>query len=458
MAKEILVHAGLAERRIAVLEDGVLTRLIEAPVETGSARPGDIVSGRVVRIVPAVDAAFVAIGGERPGFLPAREAPGAHGTPIAERVREGEAVLVQIAGEEDDDKGARLSTRLRLPGRYLVFAPEDKVAVSRRIADVDERARLIALGEALRTGADAPVPGAGYIFRSAAASAAEDAVYAEAARLAALWRTIEAATRTATPPTTLHREDDRMAVALRDHADAARVIVDDAALAADLRAHTKVPVDVRPPPLFEAFGLAEEIAMLDDTRVALPSGGWIAIEPTAAFIAIDVNAGAHGAGARATVAEAVNREAAEQIARQIVLRGLGGQIVIDFIDAAPAHLAALGETMRARLASDGGAEIGVLAPFGLVAIRRRRPRDRPVRRGIADTARAVLRAVEQHGAAAPGAPVLVRCAPDIAAWLAAREEMLAAGRARLGVPSMRVIAEPARPRASFAVETDKDVP
>src|SRR5215831_14039969 len=373
MAKDVLVNAGAGEIRVAVIEDGVLDQLwLERTIgfddspanrrdrQGGLARSlvGDIILGRVQRVLPAMQAAFVNVGLERAGFLAAREARPRTAIfrddpyteedrrlNISEFVREGEEILVQVVKDPIGDKGARLSANITVPGRLLILvANSPGVALSRRIEDEAERARLTAIAERfVGTADDGLVEDAGYILRTSAIGAEEAELREDALRLSACWRGIAERKKKASVPATLHNDLGPIQRALRDEVDdsVGRILIDDrealhAAQAYAARAMPqmagKLELYQGRAPLFEAFGIEDEIASLSTPRVSLPSGGWITIEATEALTAIDVNSGSYiEAGGLEETSLKVNLEASAAIGRQLRLRGIGGLIVIDFI-------------------------------------------------------------------------------------------------------------------------------
>src|SRR3954463_6431154 len=231
MTAELLINVGIGETRIALRRDGRLTDLI---LERGFDRPagqvGDIICGRVQKVVAAMQAAFVEIGHIRPGFLALEGAmvlsrDGGHD--ISACLREGEAVLVQVIKDPIGEKGARLSADISLPGRWLVMTPRrPDISVSRRIENEAARKRLRAIGEGLH----AAMPKAGLIFRTQAAEASDEDMQAEAQALREIWVQIEADGRRARPPAILHRELGAIERSLRELArDVAHIRIDDAA-------------------------------------------------------------------------------------------------------------------------------------------------------------------------------------------------------------------------------------
>jgi ribonuclease G len=496
--QEILINVGAAEIRIAVVEDGKLQaltreRTLGADDEATAGRSfvGDIVLGRVLRVLPAVQAAFVEIGHKRAGFLGAREArclagdaAGEHEPAIGQLVREGDEVLVQIVKDPIGEKGARLSASVTIPGRLCVLAPyQPGIALSRRIEDEAERARLLALGEALTGEADGElVAGAGYIFRTAAVGAALEELREDAVQLAHDWQAILAARRKAKPPALLHRDLDPVARALRDlvRDDTACILIDDAEAAEAARAfcrrampdaEERIALFAGPGVLFDLHDLETDIDGLMHSRVPLSCGGWITVEGTEALTAVDVNSGSftHASGPENT-GLTVNLEAARELGRQLRLRGIGGLIVVDFIHMREeAHVDRVLETLTQSLSRDG-APVEVLgpSPLGLVEITRRRVRNPlvsllsescaacagqgTVRRPDA-VAMDVLRRIEAGARAAPGRPIRVRAAPEIIRWIESQGEGLRAALARKGAANVELEEDETCSRERFDVAT-----
>jgi ribonuclease G len=509
MAKDVLVNAGAGEVRVAVVEDGVLDQLwLERTIGLDDgygmrrhcgARSlvGDVILGRVQRVLPAMQAAFVDVGLERAGFLAAREArprtATLHDDPcadedrqlrIADFVHEGEEILVQVVKDPIGDKGARLSANLTIPGRFLILvANSSGVALSRRIEDEEERARLTAIVEAFAP--DLPCELAvrpGYIMRTAAVGSSADDLKDEALVLNAIWHGIVKRRRAATPPTTLHADLGPVERALRDEVDGTvdRILIDDRSALAAARAYAgrampgiaaKIEPYVGPEPLFDRFGIEEEITGLTSPRVALPSGGWITIESTEALTAIDVNSGSYveSSGLEETSLK-VNLEAAEAIGRQLRLRGIGGLIVIDFIHLTErTNVARVVEALGA--ASSKGrvpSQILGMSEFGLVEMTRKRVREPLAKRmtencrrcdghGRRMTVEAVavdmLRRVERAAAAAPGKAVVLRAAPVMVRWLEVHENEIRMALARRGVIQLRIETNNEQRRENFDVLT-----
>lgn len=507
MKKTILINVGAAEMRTAILEDGRLQALFLDPLigtddhvhangchaEVEHSLVGAIFLGRVVRVMPGIQAAFVDIGQDRAGFLGAREArplaspisADEQSAPaISDCVREGEEVLVQAVKDPIGDKGVRLSAGITIPGRLLVLVPQKAgIAISRRVEDEAERAQLgDLLSEALAGESGAPMPGAGYIIRSAAAGTTSTELRADAKRLAAIWRTVIEKRRLARPPALLHKDLTPIERILRDEVtdDTVRVLTDDRSTFESARAycHRVMPQAesilerfTGPGALFEAYGLEEDIAGLMVPRVPLPSGRWITIESTEALTAIDVNSGSflQGAGLEETSLN-VNLEAASEIARQLRLRGIGGLIVVDFIHLDDhTNIERLLARLTESLARDHTpTQISRMSKFGLVEITRKRVRD-PLaklwtercdacsgdgrRRTPQMVAFDALRAVERAAAQAPGREIVVRASPEVAGWIGDHEVEIRTGLARRGAARVRFESDETRGRESYDVTT-----
>lgn len=511
MAKDVLVNAGAGEVRVAVVEDGALDQLwLERTIglENGggkrlggghcSARSvvGDIILGRVQRVLPAMQAAFVDIGLERAGFLAAREARPRtaifHDDPytdedrqlrIADFVREGEEILVQVVKDPIGEKGARLSANVTIPGRLLILvANSPGVALSRRIEEELERARLMGIVESF-AGDDGSgfAPQSGYILRTAAIGTCASDLRDEAIRLNQVWRGISERRQRASPPATLHADLGPVERALRDEVDLSvdRILIDDRAALAAARAYAgrampEIAGRIEPylgnTPLFEYFGIEDEIAELTSPRVTLPSGGWITIEATEALTAIDVNSGSYveAVGLEETSLK-VNLEAAEAIGRQLRLRGIGGLIVIDFIHLNESQnmtrvVDALGiACAKGRVPS----QILGMSEFGLVEMTRKRVREPLAKRmtencrrcdghGRRKTVEAVvidmLRRIERAAAAAPGKIIVLRAAPVMVRWLEAHDDEIRAALSRRGVAQLRIEPSNDQRRENFDVQ------
>ena len=300
---------------------------------------GNVYLGRVEKVVPGIAAAFVDIGLERSGFLGLAEArpPLAAGeTPedrITDHLSEGDAVLVQVQRDPAADKGAKLTTHITLTGRYAVLLPGSaEIHLSRRIDGKAERDRL---HDFVRR---ALHPGEGIILRTMAAGAEAGDLEADVERLREIWAEIGARAKSAKAPALVRAEMDAARRALRDEANAAvrESVVSGERLLGELRrefAEASVPLRAHDGtlPLFEEYGVEEEIDRALARRVPLPSGGSLIIDPTAALVAIDVNTGGRPGGGQEETALRTDLEAADEIARQLRLRNLSGQFAVDFV-------------------------------------------------------------------------------------------------------------------------------
>jgi ribonuclease G len=506
MQKDVLINAGAGEIRVAVVEDGRLQDLMlertiglddgprkKSDGRTGHSLIGNIILGRVQRVLPGMQAAFVDVGLERAGFLGAREArcladlPGydEDRTPkIGDCVHEGEEILVQVVKDPIGDKGARLSANITIPGRLSVMVPNTPgVALSRRIEEEGERTRMLALGETMiAEGGAKLVPGAGYILRTAASEATLADLKEDAERLAEAWRPVLAKRQSARAPATLYHDLDPVERTMRDtvRSHTTKVVIDDPALAEAARAYcrrampeaeSKVEVFAGPGTLFDAYNIEDEIDRLTVPKVPLPSGGWITIEGTEALTAVDVNSGSFTAstGLEETSFR-VNLEAADEIGRQVRLRGVGGLIVVDFIHLGEAaNIEKVLDTLAESLSKDHTpTQISPMSEFGLVEITRKRIRD-PLVKLMSECCRScsghgrkrtkeavaleVLRSIERTAAAAPGKAIAVRASAEVVRWLEDHGEEIRTALARRGAARVSFEPNEAFAREGFDVAT-----
>jgi ribonuclease E len=330
--------------QIAVLEDDVL---VEHYVTKASATSfaGNVYLGRVQNVLPSMEAAFVDIGKGRNAVLYAGEvnydASALEGRPprIEQALKSGQSVVVQVTKDPIGSKGARLTSQVSLPGRYMVYIPEQSMTgISRKLPD-SERARLKGVLKAIKP------EGAGIIIRTAAEGASEEDLAADLNRLKAQWDVISTKAKKATPPELLHGEPDLVIRVVRDlfNEDFASLVVEGdedydliegylSTLAPDLLPKLSRYADDAP--IFEAYRIDEQIAKALDRKVSLPSGGSLVIDRTEAMTVVDVNTGKF-TGKGGNLEETVTRnnlEAAEEVVRQMRLRDIGGMIVVDFID------------------------------------------------------------------------------------------------------------------------------
>jgi ribonuclease G len=469
MTREVLINAGAGEIRVAVLADGKLEELsFERTIgaEDGArgchSLVGDVILGRVSRVMAGMQAAFVDVGMERSGFLALREARSLSkdgSEDISACVREGDSILVQVIKDPIGEKGARLTAGVTLAGRMLVMTPNQPgIALSRRITEEMERAHMLALGEQLLA-LDGITPGTGFIFRTAAEGASLEELAQDARALAGTWACIQDKRKAARPPATLYQDLGPIERTMRDvvRGDVTRVVIDCAGAAETARAYCRrampqaeAAIDVVKEPVFSLYGLEDEIAGLAHAKVELKSGAWITIESTEALTAIDVNSGRFTqSGGLEETSLAVNLEAAAEIGRQMRLRGIGGLIVVDFIHLAQSeHAAEVVAALEQSLSLDRApVQISPMSEFGIVAVTRKRVREPLARLLGADcpaclgsgtalskesVALAVLRRVEREARAAPGKEIMAETAPEVAAWLNAHVHEITPALARRG--------------------------
>jgi ribonuclease E len=330
--------------QIAVLEDGILVEHYVNRAESSS-MVGNVYLGKVQNVLPSMEAAFVDVGRGRNAVLYAGEvnweAAGLEGQPkrIELALKSGDPVLVQVTKDPIGHKGARLTSQISLPGRFLVYVPEGSMTgISRKLPDT-ERARLKGILK------DIVPDGAGVIVRTAAEGATEEQLTADVTRLAAQWADITKKAKSASPPSLLYGEPDLAIKVVRDifNEDFTTLLVQGQStwqtlsdyigwVAPDLL--PKLEKWVEPTDLYAAHRIDEQLAKALDRKVWLPSGGSLVIDRTEAMTVVDVNTGkftGQGGNLEETVTKN-NLEAAEEIVRQLRLRDIGGIIVVDFID------------------------------------------------------------------------------------------------------------------------------
>ncbi len=419
MSTLLAVNALHHERRVALVEKGTLAELyIERP--SGRGLVGNIYLGRVVRVLPGMDAAFVDIGLDKAGFLyvsdvlqPAStadlglvvekeadegdeptaetavdEAGEGPSVPpparISDLLHNGQVIVVQVAKAPIGTKGARLTTHITLPGRLLVFLPTvDHVGISRRIVHEGERRRLKELVERLRP------PSTGFIVRTAAEGADEEVLAADMRFLTRLWQDVQARAGQSAAPTQLYQDLDLIRRATRDlfTAEVDRLIIDDPAEHVTLLEFVRtfmpalaarVELYQGGEPLFDALGLEVEIGRALDRKVWLKSSSTIVIDQTEALTAIDVNTGRYvGKHNLEDTITKINLEAVREIVCQLRLRDLGGIIIIDFIDMErPTNRERVFSALQEALTGDRArTNILKISELGLVEMTRKRVRE-----------------------------------------------------------------------------------
>ncbi|MEZ5126702.1 MAG: Rne/Rng family ribonuclease [Thermoleophilia bacterium] len=384
--KIILVSDDGRELRVALVEDGRLAEIyIERPEKKSYL--GDIYQGKVESVLNGIDAAFVDFGIEKNGFLYVDDVVAGEGEKrarrIADALKPGQQVLVQVTKDPMGSKGARLTTKISLAGRYLVYVPGGTgVGVSRRLRQ-SERDRLRDLSKELKP------KNAGLIIRTLAEGHELADLKRDLTYLSRLWSRLKKKAETVAPPGLVHREADVSLEVARDlfNSTVESLIVDDTKRHKAILAFlTKVAPELTSRvelyggdgPMFEAYGIEEQIARALERRVPLPSGGNLMIDHAEALTVIDVNTGrfTRGKGLEDTITK-TNLEAAREAVRQLRLRDIGGIIIIDFIDMAHArNREAVLETLEAELETDRTKTYVVeLSPLGLVEMTRQNTTD-----------------------------------------------------------------------------------
>ncbi len=403
MKVDFIVNAHPEVTRIAVLEDG---RLMELIIEDSSDmhQVGNIYLGEVNAVLPGMQAAFVDIGLERSAFLhvsdvrrevadteafarslvAGRPTPSQDTTePIEKVLRKGQSVLVQVTKEPIGTKGARVSTRISIAGRYIVSMPGDSVTgISRKISDRRERGRLRDILRKVRR------EGYGIIARTAGVAADEQSFAADIDRIISRWKEIGQLALESSPPALLHQEHDVVTMTMRDLVgkDTQSIVTDSRDVARTARDYLrrtapdiagKVRFYKGRRPIFDHFEVEQEISALMAREVPLKSGGSLVIEHTEALVAIDVNTKRYvGRKRQENTILKTNMEAAKEVARQLRLRDLGGIIVIDFIDMDVAeHREKVLNCLRSELGRDRSpTKTCQVSSMGLVEMTRKRVR------------------------------------------------------------------------------------
>jgi ribonuclease G len=393
--RELLVSVDVGERRVAILEDGQAAEVyLERPERRSIA--GNIYLGRVDNVLPGMEAAFVEIGLEKNGFLyvdeiVSPELERGHGRKIQDLISRGQTILVQAVKDPMKTKGARLTTQISLPGRFVVLVPQGEgLGVSRRLDD-DERNRLKDILKRL------DVKEGGVIVRTAAEGASEEDIERDLVFLQRLWKSIQTKAKSAKAPELVYQEAELPLRVVRDlfTGDFEKAYVDDELTYKRVVGYLKktsphmVERLVRykdKKPLMEAFGVEQEIKSTIGRRVDLPSGGYLIFDYAEAFTVIDVNTGrfvgGRGKNSGGRLEDTItknNLEAVKEVVRQLRLRDIGGIIVIDFIDMAnPKNRATVEEALRSELERDRTKTYVVeISPLGLVEMTRQNVTDGP---------------------------------------------------------------------------------
>ena len=395
--RELLISVDIGEQRVAVIEDDRVAEVyLERPERRSIA--GNIYLGVVDNVLPGMEAAFVEIGLEKNGFLyvdeivvPELEGKRHHGKKIQDLISRGEQLLVQAVKDPMKTKGARLTTEISLPGRFLVYVPNGEgLGVSRRLEDA-ERARLKEIIKGLE------VKEGGVIVRTAAEGASAEDIERDLVFLQRLWKTIQVRAKGATAPSLVYQEAELPLRIVRDlfagdfvaaHVDSERTHKRIISYLKKTSPHMieRVHRYKEKEPLFESSGVEKEIASTLDRRVDLPSGGYLVFDYAEAFTVIDVNTGrfvgSRSKNSNQRLEDTItknNLEAVKEVVRQLRLRDIGGIIVIDFIDMAnPKNRASVEDALRGELERDRTKTYVVeISPLGLVEMTRQNVTDGP---------------------------------------------------------------------------------
>ena len=466
MKQEIFINSTPQENRIAIVEDGILADfLIERKEEMGIA--GNIYKGKVARVLPGMQAAFIEIGMEKAGFLHASDfssipdddqliseagdevefeeapkPPPHRRLPLEKQISRNQEILVQVAKDPLGTKGARVTSHVSLPGRYMVFMPGTKhIGISRRIESDEERKRLKEIAQSLGT------RDGGFILRTACEGISKREIQRDLAFLARLWKGIQKKAATAPAPSLIHQDLDLITRTLRDFftTDTEQVVIDSAKdhrRILDFVGHfmprlsAKIASYSEHEPLFDHHGIEEKIEKALDRRVWLRSGGYLIIERTEALTAVDVNTGRFvGKRNQEETIFKTNLEATQEVVRQLRLRNAGGIIIIDFIDMEKeGNRKKVYEALKEALKKDKArTNILKISELGLVEMTRQRTREslenqllspcphcegRGRIKSSVTIAYEVLRAIKkQYMGSENGKNIVVRLHPDVANFL-----------------------------------------
>lgn len=393
MTEDILINVTPQETRIAIVSEGATQELhIERSQTRGLA--GNVYLGRVVRVLPGMQSAFVDIGLERAAFLHIDDILEAHQTetpsgkpvPIERMLTDGQSVMVRVIKDPLGTKGARLSTQISIAGRLLVYLPQEKhIGISQRIQDEKERELLKTRVQQFLSEDEK----GGFIIRTMAEDASDQDLETDAVFLKKLWRSLKDKAYTTVAPALLYQDLTLSERILRDfvHENTSRILVDShdefAKLQEFARIYTPDILDriscyEGDRPLFDLYNVEEEIQLALSRRVNLKSGGYLIIDQTEAMTTIDVNTGGfvNGRTFDDTIFK-TNLEAAHAIARQLRLRNLGGIIILDFIDMVNSeHKNAVMEELKKTMANDRmKVSISDFSALGLVEMTRKRTRE-----------------------------------------------------------------------------------
>lgn len=403
MNNEIIINVSREEIRVALLENGQVVELyIDRKKEEGVV--GNIYKGRVAKVLPGMQASFIDIGLEKAAFLYATDVSNTMeeyvrfmdedieftdgkrkrtATPIEDLLQEGQEIFVQVSKEPIGMKGARVTSYLTLPGRYLVFMPGvDHIGVSRRIKDEDERKRLREIINKLKR------PGSGYIVRTVSEGKPEEEFSSDMKFLEILWQNIEKKKERQSAPCLIHSDLDIIFRVVRDlfTSEIKRLVIDSQEEYLKVKDFVetylpslsdRIELYDKEEPIFDLYGIEIEIEKALKRKIWLKSGGYIVIDEVEALTAIDVNTGRYvGKKSLEETILKTNLEAAKEIAYQLRLRNIGGIIIVDFIDMEKEeNRKRVYTTFQEALAEDK-ARINIfqISPLGLIEMTRKRVR------------------------------------------------------------------------------------
>ena len=450
--KRMLINGTQPEELRVALVDGQKLYDLDIEVPSRGQKKSNVYKGKITRVEPSLEAAFVDYGAERHGFLPLKEVArsyfkegatqGGGRVAIKDALREGQEVIVQVEKEERGNKGAALTTFISLAGRYLVLMPNNPRAggVSRRIEGEDRNLVRDAMAQL-----DIPED-MGLIVRTAGIGRVAEELQWDLDYLLQLWNSIDAAAQDRPAPFLIYQESNVIIRALRDHlrSDIGEILIDDEEIyqrASEFMTQV-MPHNLKklkryddPVPLFSRYQIESQIESAFQREVTLPSGGAIVIDHTEALLSIDINS------ARATKGSDIeetalntNLEAADEVARQLRLRDLGGLVVIDFIDMQPTkHQREVENRLRDALRVDRArVQVGRISRFGLMEMSRQRLRPslgessqivcprcmgQGTVRGVESLALSILRILEEDVMKEKTGRVIARVPVDVATYL-----------------------------------------
>ncbi|MGH9870374.1 MAG: Rne/Rng family ribonuclease [Candidatus Polarisedimenticolia bacterium] len=489
--KMVVINGAPQETRVAILEKGLLAEIF---IEREASRTvvGNIYKGRVTKVLPGMQSAFVSVSLERDAFLYVSDiSPGYDAyeglldldeveggeairdaapkvnreAKIEDLLKEGQELLVQVTKEPIGTKGARITSYVTLPGRFLVLMPQvDHVGVSRKIGEARERSRLRRILDKVR------VPGMGFIVRTVAEGCEASELEADANYLTSLWDEIRRKAERASAPSEVHRELSVVPKVLRDmlNPSVQKVVVDDEAthrIALDLVRKlqpdmaSRIQMYREPYPIFEKYGVQAELDKALRSRVWLKSGGYIVINQTEALVAIDVNTGKYvGKRNLEDTVLKTNLEAVTEIVRQLRLRDLGGIIVVDFIDMEERKSKKkLIEAFERELQKDRArTKVLQISDFGLVEITRQRTKKSLERilcrtcpycsgagkiKGAATVLFEIQRELQKLAPSLEGRRLIIRANPEVAQQLEIDRRLLTSGMPKLDGVDMAIRAD-----------------